>query len=369
MDDNFRIISMILKHIPEVTYFKCGGVSLGVGMHHYVADGPSGTHFTSTWSYIARGLDLALPPFIDRTLLRAGDPPEPVFEHMEYQFTSLEIPSDETKLSIFTLSRDQLNLLKLNSKEDGKNKTSYSSFETLSGHAKIKSNPSWYAASKIHDAIVKRNNDYLRSAIDYLELQPDLKVLISGVAGSYKSSNLYITSWVRLSIYDVDFGWGRPIFVGHIPNVGEVTVLPSPIDDGSLSIVISLQAQQMEILANSFMLFDMNLVDFSVFKGRGKHMSIMEVNRYIELFESKQEKSPSSECDLNDCKIHLARGSKINFQKYIKRWFKGSGAEKFFTLKIFDWCMVALFLWCCVWGIGTNCENGQKLEFYARHGG
>ncbi|PWA35557.1 transferase, Chloramphenicol acetyltransferase-like domain protein [Artemisia annua] len=308
MDDNFRIISMILKHIPEVTYFKCGGVSLGVGMHHYVADGPSGTHFTSTWSYIARGLDLALPPFIDRTLLRARDPPEPVFEHMEYQFTSLEIPSDETKLSIFTLSRDQLNLLKLNSKEDGKNKTSYSSFETLSGHVwkcmcaarrlpddqdtklyiatngrdrlqpplplgyfgnaifsttpialagKIKSNPSWYAASKIHDAIVKRNNDYLRSAIDYLELQPDLKVLISGVAGSYKSSNLYITSWVRLSIYDVDFGWGRPIFVGHIPNVGEVTVLPSPIDDGSLSIVISLQAQQMEILANSFMLFDM----------------------------------------------------------------------------------------------------------------
>ena len=272
-------------------------------MHHYVADGPSGTHFTSTWSHIARGLDLAIPPFIDRTLLRARDPPEPIFEHMEYQFTSLEIPSDETKLSIFTLSRDQLNLLKLNSKEDGRNKTSYSSFETLSGHVwkcmcaarglpddqdtklyiatngrdrlqpplppgyfgnaifsttpialagEIKSNPSWYAAGKIHDAIVKRNNDYLRSAIDYLELQPDLKALISGVAGSYKSSNLYITSWVRLSIYDVDFGWGRPIFVGHIPNAGEVTVLPSPIDDGSLSIVISLQAQQMEIFSKLF---------------------------------------------------------------------------------------------------------------------
>ena len=26
----------------------------------------------------------------------------------------------------------------------------------------LKSNPSWYAASKIHDAVVKMNDDYLR---------------------------------------------------------------------------------------------------------------------------------------------------------------------------------------------------------------
>lgn len=38
----------------------------------------------------------------------------------------------------------------------------------------IQSNPIWYAASKIHNALVLRNNDYLNSTLDYLELQPDL---------------------------------------------------------------------------------------------------------------------------------------------------------------------------------------------------
>ncbi|KAF5466878.1 hypothetical protein F2P56_016761 [Juglans regia] len=69
----------------QVTYFKCGGVSLGIGIHHIVADGFSGLHFVNTWSDMARGLDLSLPPFIDRTLLRARDPPKPAFEHFEFQ--------------------------------------------------------------------------------------------------------------------------------------------------------------------------------------------------------------------------------------------------------------------------------------------
>ncbi|GKA47705.1 shikimate O-hydroxycinnamoyltransferase-like protein [Tanacetum coccineum] len=71
--------------VLQVTYFKCGGVSLGVGMQHHAADGASGLHFINTWSDMARGLDITLPPFIDRTLLCARDPPQPIFEHVEYQ--------------------------------------------------------------------------------------------------------------------------------------------------------------------------------------------------------------------------------------------------------------------------------------------
>ncbi|XP_028124854.1 shikimate O-hydroxycinnamoyltransferase-like [Camellia sinensis] len=54
--------------VLQVTYFKCGGVSLGVGMQHHVADGASGLHFVNTWSDMTHGLDLTIPPFIDRTL-------------------------------------------------------------------------------------------------------------------------------------------------------------------------------------------------------------------------------------------------------------------------------------------------------------
>ncbi|GKB37885.1 chloramphenicol acetyltransferase-like domain-containing protein [Tanacetum coccineum] len=48
----------------QVTRFKCGGASLGVGMHHRLADGLSAMHFIKSWSEMARGLDLTIPPYI-----------------------------------------------------------------------------------------------------------------------------------------------------------------------------------------------------------------------------------------------------------------------------------------------------------------
>ncbi|XP_076893416.1 shikimate O-hydroxycinnamoyltransferase-like [Bidens hawaiensis] len=291
-----------LAHLQMVTCFKCGGVSLGVGFDHRVADGMSVSHFINTWSEMARGLDITLPPFIDRTLLRARDPPRPVFEHIEYHPTvksPLQVRLDETKtcFSMFKLTRNQLNALKAKAKKDG-NTISYSSFEILSAHvwkcvckarglpnnvktrldfpvdgrarfrpplppgyfgnavfnctieattSDIQSKPTWYIASKIHDALARMNNDYLNSALDYLEQNLDQKPEVS-----YKSTNLRIISWARLPIHNADFGWGRPIFMGRvgIPSVGRCYVLPSPINDGSLSIIIGLEVEQMKLFSN-----------------------------------------------------------------------------------------------------------------------
>ncbi|XP_009760608.1 shikimate O-hydroxycinnamoyltransferase-like [Nicotiana sylvestris] len=290
--------------VLQITHFKCGGVSLGVGMQHHAADGFSGLHFINTWSDMARGLDLTIPPFINRTLLRARDPPLPQFPHIEYQppptlkniAKTEAVP--ETAVSIFKLTRDQINALKAKSKEDG-NTVNYSSYEMLAGHVwrstcmargleedqgsklyiatdgrsrlrpilppgyfgnviftatpiavagDLKSKPIWYAASKIHDALAQMDNDYLRSALDYLELQPDLKALVRG-AHTFRCPNLGITSWVRLPIHDADFGWGRPIFMGPggIAYEGLSFILPSPTNDGSLSVAISLQADHMKL--------------------------------------------------------------------------------------------------------------------------
>ncbi|XP_015070028.1 shikimate O-hydroxycinnamoyltransferase [Solanum pennellii] len=294
--------------VLQITHFKCGGVSLGVGMQHHAADGASGLHFINTWSDMARGLDLTIPPFIDRTLLRARDPPQPQFPHVEYQppptlkTTEENVPIaetvPETSVSIFKLTRDQINTLKAKSKEDG-NTVNYSSYEMLAGHVwrstcmargltqdqetklyiatdgrarlrpslppgyfgnviftatpvavagDLQSKPIWYAASKIHDQLAIMDNDYLRSALDYLELQPDLKALVRG-AHTFKCPNLGITSWSRLPIHDADFGWGRPIFMGPggIAYEGLSFILPSPINDGSQSVAISLQAEHMKL--------------------------------------------------------------------------------------------------------------------------
>ncbi|WJX75004.1 shikimate O-hydroxycinnamoyltransferase [Trifolium repens] len=294
--------------VLQVTYFKCGGVSLGVGMQHHVADGASGLHFINSWSDVARGLHVCIPPFIDRTLLHARDPPTPVFDHIEYKpppppMLQSANTTAAAAVSIFKLTRDQLNILKGKSKEDG-NTVNYSSYEMLAGHVwrsvskaralpndqetklyiatdgrsrlqpplpqgyfgnviftttpiavagDLMSKPTWYAASRIHNALLQMDNDYLRSALDYLELQPDLKALVRG-AHTFKCPNLGITSWARLPIHDADFGWGRPIFMGPggIAYEGLSFIIPSSTNDGSLSVAIALPPEQMKLFQELF---------------------------------------------------------------------------------------------------------------------
>jgi shikimate O-hydroxycinnamoyltransferase len=102
-------------------------------------------------------------------------------------------------------------------------------------------------AGVIQAALNRMGNDYCRSALDYLELQPDLSALVRG-AHTFRCPNLGLTSWVRLPIHDANFGWGRPVFMGPggIAYEGLAFVLPSANGDGSLSIAISLQAEHME---------------------------------------------------------------------------------------------------------------------------
>jgi shikimate O-hydroxycinnamoyltransferase len=289
----------------QVTYFKCGGVSLGIGTQHILADGFSGLHFVNTWSDMARGLDLTIPPFINRSLLRARNPPQPAFQHVEYQPSPpMKTPLQSivsTTVSMFKITRDQLNALKAKSK-DGTNTVNYSSYEILSGHlwkcvskarelpddqetklyvavdgrsklrpplppgyfgnaifmatpialaGDLQSKPTSYAASKIHNALARMDDEYMKSTLDYLELQPDLSALARG-AHTYRCPNLNITSWSRLPIHDADFGWGRPIFMGPggIPYEGLSYILPSPTNDGSLSIAIALQSAHTKVFEN-----------------------------------------------------------------------------------------------------------------------
>ncbi|KAK9941350.1 hypothetical protein M0R45_017956 [Rubus argutus] len=92
--------------------------------------------------------------------------------------------------------------------------------------------------------------EYLRSALDYLELQQTHHHLstLARAAHYYKSPNLGITSWVMLPIYDADFGWGRPVFMerGGLSHEGKAYMAPSASDDGSFSLAISLQSRHMK---------------------------------------------------------------------------------------------------------------------------
>nr|AXN55972.1 hydroxycinnamoyl transferase [Plagiochasma appendiculatum] len=421
--------------VLQVTHFNCGGVAFGVGMQHHIADGMSGIHFINTIADMARGECLKVAPFIDRTLLRARDPPTPKFTHVEYQApptliaaenvgsnhavgivtghaersvsnggtahengtttanpchhengqlggyvcgdTSAEkggeksdttfsttlqrllstvirkgtglfgflsgiwnhtgfgrddefhdnaylyrfddkkfFPSEKINeandyavpksakvetvppmaVEVFKFTREQLAALKKKAMEGG-NAVPYSTYEMLSAHiwkcvskarglqgpqltklyiatdgrsrmvpplpkgyfgnviftatpitaaGELLENPTHFGARKIHECVARMDDDYLKSALDYLELQPDLSKLVRG-AHTFRSPNLGITSWARLPLYEADFGWGRPIFMGPavIAYDGLCYVLPSPINDGSLSISLGLRADYM----------------------------------------------------------------------------------------------------------------------------
>jgi hypothetical protein len=121
MNYSKRLSLVLFFSVFQVTYFKCGGVSLGVGMQHHVADGMSGLHFINAWSDVCRGAQTSVMPVIDRALLRARDPPTPSFYHVEYQPAPAMLSSTPqtfiskppaTAVDIFKLTRSDLGRLR-----------------------------------------------------------------------------------------------------------------------------------------------------------------------------------------------------------------------------------------------------------------
>ncbi|KAK0595170.1 hypothetical protein LWI29_004229 [Acer saccharum] len=289
--------------VLQVTYFKCGGVTLGVGMHHSLADGASSLRFIKTWADIACGISsTTITPLHDRKLLlRVRIPPTPALvHHNEYDIISSQqisdIADENHSTVMFNITLEQLKTLKRKSSvEDRK----FSTFELLAAHiwqctckarglaedlatrlyipvdgrsrldpplpdgyfgnvlfsstsvalsSDLKSEPLSNTAVRIQKALKQMDNEYLRSALDYLQMQTDLTPLIRR-PNAFRSPNLNINSWVRLPVHDADFGWGRPVFMGpaSVLYEGTVYVLPSPTDDGSLSLIVRLEACHMQL--------------------------------------------------------------------------------------------------------------------------
>ncbi|KAK6236953.1 hypothetical protein SCA6_012290 [Theobroma cacao] len=66
---------------------------------------------------------------------------------------------------------------------------------------------------RIHGALKRMDNEYLRSALDYLEKVPDITAAWREVH-TFQCPNLRINDWMRFPLHDANFGWGRPIYMG-----------------------------------------------------------------------------------------------------------------------------------------------------------
>uniref|UniRef100_A0A5B7AUE2 Putative spermidine hydroxycinnamoyl transferase-like n=1 Tax=Davidia involucrata TaxID=16924 RepID=A0A5B7AUE2_DAVIN len=221
--------------LVQLTKLSCGGVSLGLALSHIIIDGASALHFIAEWARIARGEPLDMLPFLDRTLLLAGDPPTPPrFDHAEFsppplligQSDNTEERKKETTVTILHLSKNHVEKLK-NTANDGRASgvRAYSRYEVVAGHlwrcackarrheseqitkvrvavnirdrmrpplpqgyfgnavltpltmsraGELVSRPLGYASSRVREAVEMITDEYARSSLDFIRSQPDV---------------------------------------------------------------------------------------------------------------------------------------------------------------------------------------------------
>ncbi|CAM0901751.1 unnamed protein product [Alopecurus aequalis] len=269
---------LLLLLLLQVTFLHCGAVVLGTAVHHYALDGRSSFHFIQTWASMARGDTGAIvPPFLDRSSLRARSPPTILFDHShEYRHkagTPISDSPSELICAILRVTNAQVAALRA--------RTGESMFCTLAAHiwrctcmaralapetesrlytmvnmrarlspplpdtyfgntavrtsvsAKVGdllSNPLNFGAKRIRMA-TSQGDEYARSLVDYLETA----VVQSKPGREFPDTDLRVISWMGMASHDADFGWGEPAvlapavlsytwFIYSIGNSGDVAV-------------------------------------------------------------------------------------------------------------------------------------------------
>ncbi|KAG5537238.1 hypothetical protein RHGRI_024625 [Rhododendron griersonianum] len=278
-----------------VTKFKCGGFVLGLCMNHCMFDGLGAMEFVNSWGETARGLPLRVPPFQDRTILKARNPPKIEFPHQEFAeiddiSNTSDLYKEEMLYRTFCFDPDKLEQLKAKAMKDGA-LTKCTSFEALSGFVwrarskalkmkpdqqtkllfavdgrarfdppipqgyfgngivltnsvcaagELVENPLSFAVKLVQEAVQLVTDGYMRSAIDYFEATRTRPSL---------AATLLITTWSRLSFHTTDFGWGEPILSGPValPEKEVILFLSHGKERKSVNVLLGLPAPAMEI--------------------------------------------------------------------------------------------------------------------------
>ncbi|XP_021775822.1 omega-hydroxypalmitate O-feruloyl transferase-like [Chenopodium quinoa] len=285
----------------QVTKFSCGAFAVGLAMNHCMADGISAVEFINSWGEIARGLPLSTPPSLDRTILKARDPPQIEFPQNEFldiediSYTH-ELYDEEMVHRAFPFSPEKLGRLKEKALESGalSKCTTFEALTALVWRARCKAlrmhpdqqtkllfavdgrskfdpplpkgffgngivltnalckagdlleTPLSHAVELVQGAVKLVTDSYMRSAIDYFELTR---------ARPSMNGTLLITAWSRLAFHSPNFGWGETIYTGPVgvPEKEVALFLPSGEDRRSINVHLGMPASAMKIFEEEIM--------------------------------------------------------------------------------------------------------------------
>ncbi|CAI0457816.1 unnamed protein product [Linum tenue] len=283
----------------QVTKFKCGGFVLGVSFNHLIADGQAAMEFINSWAETARGLPLSVQPFLDRTILKARNPPRIEYHHAEYDVledkSSPRNNKEETIYDYIYINEQMIQKLKRQVAAEiyGPSPpgpvqfcSSYEALSAFAWRARAKAlkmaadqetrillvvntrnkfdpplprgyfgnaikfisaislagdlvdKPLSYAVGKVQEAIRSVTDSQLRSGIDYYEVHRTKRPM---------GCTMISTAWSRLAFGSTDFGWGEPVMTGpaELPVDEVIIFLAHPKEKGSLNAYAGLPASAM----------------------------------------------------------------------------------------------------------------------------
>ena len=303
----------------QVNTFECGGIAIAVCISHKILDGAALSTFLTGWSGTARGLEKVVSPDFVASLVFPSD------DQLWLKDSSTVMWGSLFKKGKFTTRRfvfDGSAIATLKTMTSGENgvqnptrveavsafiwKCAMDASEKKHG-AKRSSllthvvnlrkrmtpplskesigNLIWIASAKCYDklacedlddlveqvrnGISEINGEYVKEMMDdqgAAVMSKSMKEI--GDFGSKEEVDHYAcTSWCNFGFNEVDFGWGRPVWVSTIGLEGEVLmnllVLMDTICGGGIEAWLTLDEQEMNILEHDHNLLALASLDLS----------------------------------------------------------------------------------------------------------
>ncbi|XP_031123983.1 omega-hydroxypalmitate O-feruloyl transferase [Ipomoea triloba] len=291
----YKVEAPTFLHIPplvlQVTKLRCGGMIVCTAVNHCLCDGIGTAQFLHAWAHFARDdVDSLITPFHSRHVFKPRENRKPTSFHPAFSrscnsHSALDITrylqSQPLTPSSLTFSPPQILRLKSQCAPPLK----CTSFEALAAHTwrcwarsldlppslavkllfsvNIRKRvepelPAGYygngfvlgcaeapvkdlAGANLRDAVrliqrakLAMTDDYVRSAVDLLE---DKSVTTD------LSSSLVISQWSKLGLEDLDFGEGKPLFMGPLTSDIYCLFVPLVGDPNAARVLVSLPQQ------------------------------------------------------------------------------------------------------------------------------
>ncbi|KAK8520074.1 hypothetical protein V6N12_004036 [Hibiscus sabdariffa] len=258
----------------QVTRLKCGGFIFAIRLNHTICDAPGVKQFVSSVAAMARGeaTHLILPVW-ERHLLDAGDPPRVTLNHNEYDEVEAGVTTRTTSLLFddnvvqrsFFFGPTEVSLLRRFLPVHLRHCTKFELLTALlwrcrslainlqphehvrmiiavNARSKIEpplphgyygnafglpaaittvknlsDNPLGYAVELVKQTKASFSKEYMKSVAALMVIRGKRPVVLNVI------SSFIISDLTKLGLEDVDFGWGKAVFVGTPNAIGETS--------------------------------------------------------------------------------------------------------------------------------------------------